>query len=387
LCLRSMRWRPRSPKSRPCTGAAGCRAPERPVLLADRTTLVQFLIEERRRFPQASGELNAVILDVALACKAIARLAAHGALSGGPGEAEGRNVPGERRTRIDLSANDIFVRTNEWGGHLAGMVSEAMEAPAHIPPHYPKGKYLLVFDPIDGSSNVDVNVAVGSIFSILHAPRPGEDAGAADFLQPGTRQICAGYAIYGPATMLVLTVGNGVHGFTLDPALGEFVLSHPRIRLSQAGGEFAINTSNSRFWEPAVKRYVDECIEGHAGPRGRDFSMRWVASLVAELHRILMRGGVFLYPLDSKASSTPGRLRLLYEANPVAFIVEQAGGRASTGLQRILEVKPEALHQRIPLMFGAGDEIERLETYHRDHNEREYNAPLFGARGLFRAAG
>lgn len=357
------------------------------MLLADRTTLVQFLIEERRRFPQASGELNAVILDVALACKAIARLAAHGALSGGPGEAQGTNVHGERRTRIELSANDIFVRTNEWGGHLAGMASEEMEAPARVPTHYPKGKYLLVFDPIDGSFNIDVNVAVGSIFSILHAPRPGEDASAADFLQPGTRQICAGYAIYGPATMLVLTVGNGVHGFTLDPALGEFVLSHPRISVSQAASEFAINASNSRFWEPAVKRYVDECMEGHAGPRGRDFNMRWVASLVAELHRILMRGGVFLYPRDSKTSSTPGRLRLLYEANPVALIVEQAGGRASTGLQRILEVQPEALHQRIPLMFGAADEIERLETYHRDHNEREYNAPLFGARGLFRAAG
>ncbi len=357
------------------------------MLLADRTTLVQFLIEERRRFPQASGELNAVILNVALACKAIARLVAHGALSGGPGEAQGTNIHGERQTRLDLRANDIFMRANEWGGHLAGMASEEMEAPARVPAHFPKGKYLLVFDPIDGSSNIDVNVAVGSIFSILHAPRPGEDAGAADFLQPGARQVCAGYAIYGPATMLVLTVGNGVHGFTLDPALGEFVLSHPQVRLAQDASEFAINSSNSRFWEPAVKRYVDECMAGRAGPRERDFNMRWVASLVAELHRILMRGGVFLYPRDSKDAAAPGRLRLLYEANPVAFIVEQAGGRASTGFTRVLDVQPDSVHQRIALMFGAAEEIERLEAYHRDHNEREYNAPLFGARGLFRAAG
>jgi len=357
------------------------------MLLADRTTLVQFLIEERRRFPQASGELNAVILNVALACKAIARLVAHGALSGGPGEAQGTNIHGERQTRLDLRANDIFMRANEWGGHLAGMASEEMEAPARVPAHFPKGKYLLVFDPIDGSSNIDVNVAVGSIFSILHAPRPGEDAGAADFLQPGARQVCAGYAIYGPATMLVLTVGNGVHGFTLDPALGEFVLSHPQVRLAQDASEFAINSSNSRFWQPAVKRYVDECMAGRAGPRGRDFNMRWVASLVAELHRILMRGGVFLYPRDSKDAAAAGRLRLLYEANPVAFIVEQAGGRASTGFTRVLDVQPDSVHQRIALMFGAAEEIECLEAYHRDHNEREYNAPLFGARGLFRATG
>jgi len=284
-------------------------------------------------------------------------------------------------------ANEVFLRTNEWGGHLAGMASEEMETAARVPAQYPKGKYLLVFDPIDGSSNIDVNVAVGSIFSILHAPRPGEDAEEADFFQPGLRQVCAGYAIYGPATMLVLTVGNGVHGFTLDPGLGEFVLSHPRITLAQEASEFAINTSNARFWEPAVKRYVDECMAGRSGPRGRDFNMRWVASLVAELHRILMRGGVFLYPRDSRESCGPGRLRLLYEANPVAFIVEQAGGRASTGTQRILELQPQALHERVPLMFGAAEEVARLEAYHRDHNEREYNAPLFGARGLFRATG
>jgi len=355
------------------------------MLLADRTTLVQFLIEERRRFPEASGELNAVILDVALACKAISRAVASGALSGQLGEAGSSNGQGEPQMKLDVTANAIFLRTNEWGGHLAGMVSEELPAPVAIPPQYPKGKYLLVFDPLDGSSNIDVNVAVGSIFSILHSPQPGTDAATADFLQPGAQQVCAGYAIYGPATMLVLTVGNGVHGFTLDPVLGEFILTHPRLAIAAEAREFAINASNSRFWEPAVKRYVDECMAGKSGPRGRDFNMRWVASLVAEVHRVLMRGGVFMYPRDSKEPARAGRLRLLYEANPVGYLVEQAGGRASTGHRRVLEVQPEDLHQRIGLMFGAADEIERLEGYHRDYNERDYSAPLFGTRGLFRA--
>ncbi|MBI3370676.1 MAG: class 1 fructose-bisphosphatase [Betaproteobacteria bacterium] len=355
------------------------------MLRARKTTLTQFLIEERRRHPAASGELNALILDIALACKAISRAVAQGALAGMLGDAASANVQGETQKTLDLVANETFLRANEWGGHLCGMVSEEMEAPAAIPAQYPKGKYLLVYDPLDGSSNIDVNVAVGSVFSILHAPRAGEDATPDDFLQPGARQICAGYAIYGPATMLVLTVGTGVHGFTLDPLLGEFMLTHPLLAIDADASEFAINASNSRFWEPAVKRYVDECMAGRSGPRGKDFNMRWVASLVAELHRILMRGGVFLYPRDTRDPGRNGRLRLLYEANPVGFIVEQAGGRASTGYQRILDVPPEALHQRVGLIFGSANEVERIEQYHRDHNQREYDAPLFGARGLFRA--
>ncbi|MBI4205849.1 MAG: class 1 fructose-bisphosphatase, partial [Betaproteobacteria bacterium] len=351
-----------------------------------RTTLTQFLIEERRQHPGATGEFNALILDVALACKSIAKAVAHGALAGVLGEAGSTNVQGETQKKLDVIANEAFLRNTEWDGHLAGILSEEMAAPAQVPLQYPKGKYLLAFDPLDGSSNVDVNVAVGSIFSILHAPHPGVDARPEDFLQPGARQVCAGYAIYGPATMLVLTVGTGVHGFTLDPHLSEFILTHRGIRLAPDTSEFAINASNSRFWEPAVKRYVDECLAGRNGPRGKDFNMRWVASLVAELHRILMRGGVFLYPRDSRDPRRPGRLRLLYEANPVAFLVEQAGGRASTGYARILEVQPEALHQRIGFVFGSSEEVERIERYHRDHNEREYDAPLFGVRGLFRAA-
>jgi len=353
-------------------------------MLADRTTLTQFLIEQRRRHPSASGDLNALILDVALACKAISKAVAHGALGGVLGGAGTSNVQGEAQKKLDVLSNDIFLRANEWGGLLAGMVSEEMAALHAIPDHYPKGKYLLAFDPLDGSSNVDVNVAVGSIFSILRAPTPGS-AAAGDFLQPGARQVCAGYAIYGPSTMLVITVGTGVHGFTLEPQLGEFILTHPGLTIPQTANEFAINASNSRFWEPAVKRYVDECLAGKAGPRGKDFNMRWIASLVAEAHRILMRGGVFMYPRDRKDPAKPGRLRLLYEANPIGMIIEQAGGRASTGYAPVLGITPEELHQRIGFIFGSREEVERIEIYHRDHNQSGFDAPLFGARGLFRA--
>jgi fructose-1,6-bisphosphatase I/sedoheptulose-1,7-bisphosphatase len=354
-------------------------------MLADHTTLVQFLIEERRRHPSASGDLNSLILDVALACKAIATRVAHGALGGVLGSADTTNVQGESQQKLDIVANELFLRANEWAGLVAGMASEELEGPYQLPDQYPRGKYLLLFDPLDGSSNIDVNVSVGSIFSILRAPNPGVDATAEDFLQPGTEQVCAGYAIYGPSTMLVLTVGTGVHGFTLEPQLGEFILTHPTIRIAGCAQEFAINASNSRFWEPAVRRYVGECLAGQTGPRGKDFNMRWVASLVAETHRILTRGGVFLYPRDTKDPAKAGRLRLLYEASPMALIVEQAGGLASTGRERILNVVPDSLHQRIPLIFGAQEEVALIVRYYRDHNVNEHDAPLYGTRGLFRS--
>ncbi|HEX6247803.1 MAG TPA: class 1 fructose-bisphosphatase [Nocardioidaceae bacterium] len=339
----------------------------------DRSTLAQFLIEERRRHPGSSGELNALILDVALACKAIAKRVAHGALEGVLG-AEGRtNVQGETQQKLDVIANDVFLRVNEWGGQLAGMASEELDDPYPIPAEYPRGKYLLSFDPLDGSSNIDVNVAVGSIFSILRAAAPGKDATTADFLQQGTEQVAAGYAIYGPSTILVLTVGRGVHAFTLDPDLGEFFLTRQDIRIPEVTGEYAINNSNQRFWEPAVRRYVEECQAGRTGPRGKDFNTRWIASLVAETHRILTRGGVFLYPRDSKDPAKEGRLRLLYEANPVAFLVEQAGGLASTGRQRILEVEPRELHQRVGLVFGSREEVARIEDYHAEADPAAHN--------------
>ena len=357
--------------------------------LSKRQTLTQYLIEQRRRFPQASGELNALILDVSIACKAIARQVASGELGEPCGPAGGRtNVQGEVQKRLDVVGNEIFIGAAEWSGHLAGMASEEMAQPYQIPPPYARGKYLLVFDPLDGSSNIDVNVAVGSIFSILRAPQDAIDSGRdvteADFLQPGAAQVAAGYAIYGPATMLVLSVGNGVAGFTLDPNLGEFKLTHPDIRVPAETREFAINSSNSRFWEPPVKRYVEECLAGGSGPRGKDFNMRWIASMVAEAHRILMRGGVFLYPRDTREAGRNGRLRLLYEANPVGFIVEQAGGRCSTGRQPMLGVLPTALHQRVGLVFGARDEVERIERYHREPARQDSAAPLFAERSLFR---
>lgn len=347
-------------------------------------TLTRFLIEEQRRHQDATGNFIALINDVRLACKRIATLIGKGALSGALGEMGTVNVQGEMQTKLDVLSNDIFVRTNEWGGQLAGMVSEEMEEPYNIPSEYPRGKYLLLFDPLDGSSNADVNVPVGSIFSVLRCPEGVEQPREQDFLQPGTQQVCAGYAIYGPSTMLVLSMGHGVHGFTLDREIGEFMLTHPDLQIPESTSEFAINASNSRYWESAIKRYVGECQAGATGPRGRDFNMRWIASLVAETHRILMRGGVFMYPRDRKDLTRHGRLRLLYEANPIGFIVEQAGGRASTGRGPVLEVVPESLHQRIGFVFGARAEVERIEHYHREYNDFEFKAPLFGTRSIFR---
>jgi fructose-1,6-bisphosphatase I/sedoheptulose-1,7-bisphosphatase len=301
------------------------------------------------------------------------------------------NAQGEDVRPLDVISNEIFLRTTEWSGHLAGMGSEEMQGPYQIPKAYARGRYLLVFDSLDGSSNIDVNVSVGSIFSILRAPQDavasGRDVTEADFLQPGSEQVAAGYAIYGPVTMLVLTVGSGVVGFTLDPNLGEFKLTHPDIRVPVDAQEFAINSSNSRFWESPVKRYVDECLAGKPGVRGKDFNMRWIASLVAEAHRILMRGGVFMYPKDTKDPGKAGRLRLLYEANPIGFVMEQAGGRASTGREAVLGVRPTSLHQRIGLVFGSKNEVERIERYHAECDagtDKPYVSPLFSERSLFR---
>ena len=356
--------------------------------LSKRQTLTQYLIEQRRRFPHASGELNALVLDVSIACKAIAHAVANGELAAGGGGGGEVNVQGEVQTRLDVVSNQMFVSATEWSGNLAGMASEEMPLPYQIPQPYSRGNYLLVFDPLDGSSNIDVNVSVGSIFSILRAPQDvidsGRDVTEADFLQPGSTQVAAGYAIYGPVTMFVLSVGFGVVGFTLDRNLGEFRLTHPSITVPVETHEFAINTSNSRFWEPPIKRYVDECLAGKTGVRDKDFNMRWIASMVAEAHRILMRGGVFMYPRDTKDPTKPGRLRLLYEANPIGFVIEQAGGRASTGRQPVLGVTPSALHQRIGLVFGSRSEVERIERYHREPQSGGDHNPLFAERSLFR---
>jgi fructose-1,6-bisphosphatase len=349
-------------------------------------TITEFMIEEQRRFPDATGDFTALLNYVRLACKRISFIIGRGALAGAHGSAQLINVQGETQMKLDVIANDIFLSTSEYGGHLAGMVSEELEEPYRIPPEYPLGKYLLAFDPLDGSSNIDINAPVGSIFSVLKAPQGAQRPAVEDFLQPGARQLCAGYAIYGATTMLVLTVGRGVHGFTLDRGFGEFILTHPNMTIGEECNEFAINASNERFWEPPVKRYVAECLAGHGGVRGKDFNMRWIASLVAEVHRILIRGGLFMYPKDSKEPTKPGRLRLLYEANPMAMLVEQAGGAASAGRGRILDLVPGELHQRVPLILGCKSEVERIERYHLEHDhglDRIYSSPLFKERSLF----
>jgi len=357
-----------------------------------RTTLTRYTIEAEHKHPGASGEFSGLLNSLATAIKIISNQVNKGALVGALGNAgdEGGsvNVQGEEQKKLDVLSNEVMLKENEWTGHLAGMASEEMEGLYALPTYCKRGKYLLVFDPLDGSSNIDVNLTVGSIFSVLRTPNAGQDATLADFLQPGVRQVCAGFALYGPSTMLVLTTGDGVDGFTLDRDIGAFILTHPKMSIEADAREFAINASNERFWEPPVRRYVEECLAGKTGPRGKDFNMRWVASLVAETFRILTRGGIFMYPRDSKDPVKPGRLRLMYEANPIAFIVEQAGGAASTGRERIMDVVPTDLHQRVPLIFGSKNEVERVAQYHRDYmNGKEpegFQSPLFGTRSLFR---
>jgi fructose-1,6-bisphosphatase I / sedoheptulose-1,7-bisphosphatase len=350
-----------------------------------RTTLSKFLIQQQSGVEGAS-DLAALLVDVAAAVKAISAMTAKGALGGYLGELNSKNVQGETQQKLDVLANDVMIRSCEWGGLVAGMASEELDHPYPLPAEYSRGRYLLVFDPLDGSSNTDVNVSVGTIFSVLRHDNP-EPPTAADYLQPGRRQVAAGYAIYGPATMLVVTVGKGTHGFTLDREIGNFILTHPHLQIPADTSEFAINASNARFWEPPVHRYVSECQAGKTGDRARDFNMRWIASLVAEVHRILMRGGVFMYPRDTKDPGKPGRLRLLYEANPITLLVEQAGGRASTGRERLLDVMPQSLHQRVPLILGSHNEVERIERYHAEHAsgaDRPYSSPLFNERSMFR---
>jgi fructose-1,6-bisphosphatase I len=329
-------------------------------------SLTQFIIEEQRRHAHATGELTLLLNDVVSACKRIAHQVNKGALLGTMGSLESENVQGEVQKELDVITNDIFIASLEWSGHLAGMASEEMEDPYAIPSQYPTGKYLILFDPLDGSSNVNINISVGTIFSILRAPEGVTHAKVEDFLQPGTTQVCAGYALYGSSTMFVFTTGHGVNGFTLDREVGEFYLTHPNMQIPADTHEFAVNTSNQRHWEAPVQRYVQECLLGKEGPRGRDFNMRWVASMVAEVHRILIRGGVFMYPLDSKLKDKGGKLRLMYEANPMSFIVEQAGGQSSTGRSRILDLQPEALHQRVPVILGSKNEVERIVSYHQE---------------------
>ena len=344
------------------------------------TTISKFLIQQVPEGPHGR-DLAALLVDVAAVVKAISAAVGRGPLAGFASLAGSENAQGEQQKKLDVLADEIFARGVEWSGLVGALASEELDDVRVIEG---PGRLALVFDPLDGSNNLDVNLPVGSIFSVYAIPEGA--TGAATVLQPGHRQLAAGYAIYGPSTQLVLTVGRGTHGFTLDREIGNFVLTHPDIRVPAEGSDYLINASNRRFWEPPVTRYVDECKAGREGPRGRDFNTRWVASMVADVHRVLLRGGIYLYPRDQKESNREGRLRLMYEANPMAMIVEQAGGAASTGRGRILEVEPARIHQRVPVILGTRDEVARVEQYHAEYDRGEdkpYSSPLFGERSLF----
>lgn len=335
-------------------------------------SLTRYLIEEERR-GHINPELRLLVEVVARACKRISIAVGKGALGGVLGDAgeagqASINVQGEAQKKLDVLSNEILLEANAWGGHLAGLASEEMTTSLPIPEPFPRGRYLLLFDPLDGSSNIDVNVSVGTIFSVLRCPDGVSEPRDEDFLQPGTAQVAAGYCIYGPSTMLVLTVGHGTHALTLDREVGSFMLTTRDMRIPEETREFAVNMSNQRFWEPPMQAYIADLLAGKDGPRGKDFNMRWVASMVADVHRILTRGGIFSYPLDSKCAAKGGKLRLMYEANPMSLLVEQAGGAASTGRQRMLEVVPTSLHQRVPVFLGSKAEVDIAVDYHLRHD-------------------
>jgi fructose-1,6-bisphosphatase I len=331
-----------------------------------RISLTQYLVEEQRQNNSIPAELRLLIEVVARACKTISHSVGKGALGEVLGTADTENIQGEVQKKLDIISNEILLEANEWGGHLAAMASEEMESIHPIPNRYPKGEYMLLFDPLDGSSNIDVNVSIGTIFSVLKAPEGMGQPTEADFMQAGTKQVAAGYAVYGPQTMLVLTTGNGVNCFTLDREMGSWVLTQRAMQIPAKTKEFAINMSNQRHWHAPVQRYVGELLAGETGPRATNFNMRWIASMVADVHRILNRGGIFMYPADTRDTSMPGKLRLMYEANPMAFIVEQAGGAATDGKQRIMDIQPHKLHQRVPVFLGSRDEVAVVTGYHAE---------------------
>jgi len=335
--------------------------------MSSHVSLTRHLIEEQRA-GRINADLRQLIAVVARACTSISIAVGKGALGGVLGDAGTGNVQGEAQKKLDVLSNEILLEANAWGGHLAACASEEMEHCFPIPDAYPRGNYLLLFDPLDGSSNIDVNVSVGTIFSVLRCPEGTTAACDEDFLQPGSAQVAAGYCVYGPQTTLVLTFGHGTHVFTLDREHGAFVLTRESIRIPDETREFAINMSNQRHWEAPMQGYVRDLLAGVEGPRGKDFNMRWIASMVADVHRILTRGGIFIYPWDRKDPSKAGKLRLMYEANPMAFLVEQAGGAATNGRDRIMDIAPAQLHQRVPVFLGSKSEVEAATRYHRDHD-------------------
>ena len=327
-------------------------------------SLSQYLVEKQREKNLIPAELRLLLEVVARACKRISYAVGKGELGGMIGVAGGENVQGEVQQKLDVIANETLLEANEWGGHLAAMASEEMDHPYTIPNRLPKGEFLLVFDPLDGSSNIDVNVSIGTIFSVLRLPEGVREPKEAHFLQPGTRQVAAGYAVYGPSTQLVLTLGDGVACFTLDRETGSWWLTNPSMRIPEDTKEYAINASNARHWFEPVQRYVADLTAGKGGPLAKDYNMRWVASMVADVHRIMTRGGIFMYPADRRDPDKPGKLRLLYEANPMSFLVEQAGGMSTNGRQRIMDIQPTKLHERVAVFLGSKNEVARATRYH-----------------------
>ena len=332
--------------------------------MSSKISLSRYLVEQQRDKGHIPADLRLLLEVVARACKSISHAVNKGALGGVLGSAESENVQGEVQKKLDIIANEVLLEANEWGGHLAAMASEEMDSIYLVPNRYPQGEYLLLFDPLDGSSNIDVNVSIGTIFSVLKKAEGSQGVTEQDFLQPGTQQVAAGYCVYGPQTTLVLTVGDGVAMFTLDREQGSFVLTQENVQVPADTKEFAINMSNMRHWDEPVRRYIDECLQGKEGPRGKDFNMRWIASMVADVHRILTRGGVFMYPWDKREPHKAGKLRLLYEANPMSWLIEQAGGASTNGKVRILDLQPSQLHERVSVVLGSKNEVERLTQYH-----------------------
>ena len=332
--------------------------------MSPKISLSRYLVEQQRDKGHIPADLRLLLEVVARACKSISHAVNKGALGGVLGSADSENVQGEVQKKLDIIANEVLLEANEWGGHLAAMASEEMDSIYLVPNRYPQGEYLLLFDPLDGSSNIDVNVSIGTIFSVLR--KVGHTRGVAeeDFHQPGKHQAAAGYCVYGPQTTLVLTLGDGVAMFTLDREQGSFVLTQENVQVPAETKEFAINMSNMRHWDEPVRRYIDECLQGKDGPRGKDFNMRWIASMVADVHRILTRGGVFMYPWDKREPHKAGKLRLLYEANPMSWLIEQAGGASTNGKQRILDLQPGQLHERVSVVLGSKNEVDRVTKYH-----------------------
>lgn len=328
-------------------------------------TLSQFIMEEQRRFPEATGNFTLLLNDIAVSCKMIAAAVQKGQLANILGATDNENCQGETQQILDVIANDLFIKNNAKRGHVAAMASEEMDDVYEIPKGSPRGSYLLIFDPLDGSSNIEINGPIGTIFSILKTDK--ENPTEADFLKEGVEQVCAGYCLYGSATMMVLTIGFGTHGFTLDPAIGEFILTHPNMTIPKETAEYAINHSNRNLWEPPMRDYIEACDLGKEGPRKKKYTMRWVGAMVMDIHRLIQRGGIFAYPMDSSLTEKGGRLRLMYEANPMALLVEQAGGIASTGYERILNLDPQHLHQRVPVIMGSTEDMTIILDNHKSY--------------------